>query len=260
MDRGRELDHLARLGLHDGTIGRGRGRSPGVRSRPGRGMAEKARRDQALRRDRQTAQSPADEPRDIDGLRERPPQIQTAQRTAVSVEDDEVGRQARTFAVSRSEARIVPKRLGVGGKKVHRKRQSTGKKVVAGFFGRDAEPENGALAARIALAPVMLVALELQAPSGLEGDDPERPGSDGSVFPARPDLARALGNDRGRRERNHGREERDRLLEVRVELGRRYDVKPFEIGCSALDQPFGSLDGGQEKPAAALFVEQEPLE
>ena len=130
-------------------------------------------------------------PGDVDRLGERAPQLQVlAAGPRCPVEDDEVRRQARAFAVARQRsAGSCRKRLGVGGKKVAREREPTGEKLVADLLGRDAEAEDDALARGIALAPVVGVALELQPPPRLEADDAERPRADGALAPARADRA-----------------------------------------------------------------------
>ena len=72
MDRGDELDGFARHRRLDRAVGGGRGARgrPAAGARPGRRVAEKARRDQAVGRDREAPERAADEPVDVDRARQ----------------------------------------------------------------------------------------------------------------------------------------------------------------------------------------------
>ena len=185
-------------------------------------------------------------------------QLHVAQRAAAGVEGHVIGRQARVLPVPGSEAGIVPERLGVGGEQVEGEREPPGEELAADLLGGDAEAEDDSVAARIPLPPVGRVALELEPPAGVEGDDPEGTGPDGPLLRARAHGAGPLRQDRGRRVGDDGREEGDGLLEVDEELARRDDVEALEVGGLAGDEPPCAPDGREQPPVHGRRHE-EPL-
>ena len=199
---------------------------------------------------------------DVDGAHEDAAQFHVGQRAAAGVEGHVVGRQARILPVAGGEPGIVAERLGVGGEQIEGEREPPGEELAADLLGRDAEAKNDSVAARVPLAPVVRVALELEPPAGIEADDAEGAGADGPLGPlirGRAHRAGALREDRGRRVGDDGREEGDGLLEVDEELARREDVEALEVGGFAGDEPPGAADGRQQPPVHGLR-HQKPLQ
>src|SRR4029078_8938095 len=96
--------------------------------------------------------------------------------------------------------------------------------------------EDDSLAARISLAPVVGMALELEPAPRIEGDHAEWPRPDHPALPAPPREVRPLRNDRRRRIGEHRREERDGLLEVQEELVRRDAVEALDVGGQTVEE------------------------
>ena len=209
--------------------------------------------------DREAAERPPHEGVDADPPGDRAPRRGVLKRAPARVERDEVGRQARALAVARSETRIVPEGLGVGRQQVARDREAARQELVADLLGRHAEVEDDAFAAGPARAPVVGVALELEAAAGLEADDAERSRSDRVLARAAADRAGALRHDRGRGVGDHRGEERDGLFEIHRELVGRQDVEAGRGPSPCRRAGARSLDHAEDPAALALLVQEQAL-
>ncbi len=169
VDAGRQLDRLPGDRRLDRAVRRAGGPRNGAGRRARRRVAEEARRDDAVGGDGEPSDARGGRTRRRRRARTRMRRSSTSREGAPSgVEGHVVGREARVFLVSGSEAGIVPERFGVGGEQVEGEREPPGEELAADLLGRDAEAEDDAVGARIPLPPVGRVALELEPPAGVE--------------------------------------------------------------------------------------------
>src|SRR5665811_2161480 len=105
-------------------------------------MAEQARRNQTLRRDRQPPERPTDEARNVHGLDQAPAKLRILQRAAMAVERREVGLELGALAVAGREARIVAESFHVRRQDVERDGETPRLEILADFLRRSAEPEH----------------------------------------------------------------------------------------------------------------------
>ena len=261
VHRDRELDRLPRDCCLLSPSAR---RRPARRARtplPTRGVAQQARRNEAVGRNREPPERAADHARHVEGrasLRAHVSRSFSGPRRVLK--SDEVGlelglsrypdanrgscRRASASAGSRSRrARAGPAR--------NSSRTSSGgapkRKTRPSLFGSPRASSAGCARARAAC----------RARSRRRGKGPfrrRRPRS--SSRPRRP-----LRDDRGRGVGDQGREERDRLLELDDELGRRDDVEPLEVRRLAASS-FRALRGSRESNQRHSLsrVGEEPLE